>query len=137
MAAYLGIKFKKFCLILPLIFSLTNCTYLIIGGLGALGGYVVSPDTVEGITEHNDQDVYAAAQEIVSIMGQVREGYQASGTITGQVSGAEVTIMIIPLGDQATKLTVKARKLHLPRIQIAQDVFVKIMTHLSEEIIDP
>ena len=41
---------KKLLLVLFLSFTLctSGCVYLVVGGIGALGGYVVSPDTVEG-----------------------------------------------------------------------------------------
>ena len=34
------------------------------GGVGAVGGYIVSPDAVEGITEHTEDEVWDAAIEV-------------------------------------------------------------------------
>lgn len=121
----------SFVLLFFLIFSSTGCIYLIVGGVGAVGGYIVSPDTVEGLTEHDQAAVWDAALEIISIMGIVEEENKDAATIVAKVSGATVTIMITPINDSTVKLSIKSRKLHLPRISIAQDVFVKIMNCLN------
>ncbi len=123
--------FLSAILLFTLLFSSTGCIYLIVGGVGAVGGYIVSPDTVEGLTEHDQLAVWDAAIEIVSIMGLITEENKDAATIVARINGAEVTIMMTPISDQAVKLSVKSRKLHLPRISIAQDVFVKIMNYLN------
>lgn len=119
-------------LMLPiLVCCLTGCIYLIVGGLGAVGGYVVSPDTVEGLTENDSLTVWEAAYEIVSIMGTIQAEQEDAGILNANISGALVTISIVPINQTTTKLTVKARKNYLPKISTAQDVFVKIMDRLG------
>jgi len=125
-------KFFHFIFIVPIMFSLSGCVYLIVGGVGVLGGYIVSPDTVEGITENDADVVFDAASEIIGVMGLIQEQSQETGTILASVSGAEVTVVITPLSDSAVKLSVKARKRFFPKISVAQDVFVKVMSHLNE-----
>jgi hypothetical protein len=112
--------------------SLSSCVYLVIGSVGALGGYVVSPDTVEGMTENSFEDVWAAAHEIVSLMGVVNEEDEASGMMIAKVSGAKITLTVSPLTKSMTKLTVKSRKSFFPRIAVAQDIFAKVITRLRE-----
>lgn len=119
-------------LILPLILSLNGCVYLVVGGLGALGGYVVSRDTIEGLTQNNVVNVWDAAIEIVSIMGTIQEQSQESGIIIAKINNASVTITITALSETTIKLNVKARKAYMPRISVAQDVYVKIMSYLNE-----
>ncbi len=118
-------------LLFPLVLSSTGCIYLIVGSVGAVGGYIVSPDTVEGLTEYDQLKVWDTAKDIISIMGIIEEENKDTATIIAKVSGAQVTVMITPLTDSTVKLSVKARKLHLPRISLAQDIFVKIMNSLS------
>jgi len=119
-------------LLFPLIMSLSGCIYLVVGGIGAVGGYIVSPDTVEGITENDMALVWDTVVETVSIMGLIEEKNEAGGMILASISGAKVTVTIISLGATTTKLTVKARKAYLPRISLAQDLFVKIMSRVNE-----
>ena len=49
-------------LMVLLTLPLTGCVYVVIGSLGALGGYVVSPDTVEGLVEGQGWGVRVAQE---------------------------------------------------------------------------
>ena len=120
---------SRFALFLTLIFSfnLTGCVYLVVGTVGVVGGYVVSPDTVEGLTSKDQNKVWNAAVEIATIMGRVEDKMQSAGVIVAKVQGAKVTITVLPISEANVKLTVKARKALLPKINVAQDVFTKIM----------
>ena len=105
---------------------------MVVGGIGAVGGYIVSPDTVEGITENDADIVWDTALETMSVMGLINEENEAGGIILASVHSAKITIMIVTISETATRLTVKARKAYLPRISLAQDVFVKIMSRVNE-----
>jgi len=114
-----------------LIFN-SGCIYLVVGGIGAVGGYIVSPDTVEGLTSNDTAVVWDTAIETMSVMGLIEESEEASGMILASIHGAKITITVIALSESTTKMSVKARKSFLPRISLAQDVFVKIMSRLNE-----
>lgn len=129
--AFLRKKVLTSLIVLPLLFS-SGCVYLAVGGIGAVGGYIVSPDTVEGITENDADTVADAAVEIISIMGTILEEHQDGGLIKAKINGANVTVTVLALNKNSVKLLVKARKFYLPRISIAQDIYVKIMSYLSE-----
>ena len=119
-------------LLIPLLCSLSGCIYLVVGGIGAVGGYIVSPDTVEGITDNDASEVWDTAVETISIMGLIDEKNEAGGMILASVHGARITITVTSLSQTTTKVRVKARKAYLPRISLAQDVFVKIMSRVNE-----
>lgn len=112
--------------------GLSGCVYLVVGGVGALGGYIVSPDTVEGMTAADLSQVWDTAIEVVSIMGLVEEQSESGGIIKAKVSGAKVTVMVAQMSSSSVKLSVKVRKHYLPKISLAQDVFVKIMSRVNE-----
>ncbi len=113
--------------------SLTGCVYLVVGSVGALGGYVVSPDTVEGkITGYELGQVREAASSIVSIMGAVKEHADSDGIIIAMIQGAKVTVTTESVETGVVRLAVKARKTFFPKIKLAQDVYVKIVNHLGE-----
>lgn len=123
----------KSILCVPLLaVCLSGCIYLAVGGVGALGGYIVSPDTVEGLAESDTAQVFDTAVEIVSIMGLVESKNEAGGVIKAGINGASVTVMITEMNSSSVKLGVKARKHYLPKISLAQDVFVKIMSRVNE-----
>ena len=125
-------KFLLTCLCLSLTMATSGCIYLVIGSFGALGGYVVSPDTVEGITANDKESLWDASINVVSIMGLIEEKQSSAGIIIAKINGAKVTITIMPLNQSNVRLTVKARKAFLPKISIAQDVFVKVMSQVNE-----
>jgi len=128
---HIGKNLLVLVLLVPLLFA-SGCIYLVVGGVGAVGGYIVSPDTVEGITYNDVTLVWDTAIETISVMGLINESEETSGMILANVHGAKITITITSLSVSTTKLTVKARKAFLPKISLAQDVFVKIMSRVEE-----
>ena len=123
---------KRFLVIPLLALSLSGCVYLVVGGVGALGGYIVSPDTVEGLTDANLHQVWDTAVEVVSIMGLVDSKNESGGVIQADVNVGRVTVLMTQMSSSSVKLSVKARKHYLPKISLAQDVFVKIMSRVKE-----
>ena len=118
---------------LSLMFSASGCVYMIIGGFGALGGYVVSPDTVEGlITDKEQSDVWDAAVNVISIMGIISEKSEAGGMIVAKIQNCKVTVTLFQMSKATVRLTVKARKSFFPRIRVAQEVYVKIVNELNQ-----
>ena len=112
---------------------LNGCVYLIIGGVGAVGGYVISPDTVEGLIADKDfEEVWSAAVEVIAIMGIIDEQNRAGGMILARVQGAKVTVTMVSLGSSTVKLTIKARTAFLPKVKVAQEVYLKIGRQLNQ-----
>lgn len=122
----------KKILMLPVLLSLSGCVYLVVGGIGALGGYVVSPDTVEGLTTNDQATVWETSMEVISIMGTVRESSEEAGIILASIDRAKVRITIQSLDGGTCMVSVKARKFLFPKISTAQNVYVKIMGTLNE-----
>ena len=122
---------------IPLVLSffvfLNGCVYLVIGGVGALGGYVISPDTVEGILTNKDRDrVWDSTVEVASVMGIIQDRNESGGVLITKVQGTKVTITIVQTSSSTVKVTVKARKAFLPKIGVAEEVYTKIVTHVNE-----
>lgn len=111
---------------------LSGCVPLVIAGAGAVGGYSVSRDTVEGVTASSQDEIWDAAQKVLAIMGTLSESDRNKGEMKGQVNGATVTVSLLPINLTTTKLRVKARKNILPRVGVAQDVYTKIMNQLGQ-----
>lgn len=126
---------KKITLLAAVLFlflSLNGCIYVVVGSIGALGGYVVSPDTVEGVTSQSQAAVWDETIDVLSVMGTILEQQEDAGLIVAKVNGSKVTINIIAMTQSAVKLSVRARKFNLPRVSLAQDIFVKIMSKVTE-----
>lgn len=111
------------------LFSVNGCVYLVVGGVGALGGYVVSPDTVEGtIAEQDYETVWNTTVEVLSRRGIVDQQNEQTGILTAKVNKADVTVTVFRVGMNSTKLSVKARRMMFPRVKMAQKIYVDIVT---------
>ena len=110
----------------------SGCGVVVIAGLGALGGYVISPDTVEGIVGYSEGELFSSAGDILSIMGTVSEQSKGTGHVAARLSSVRVTVDVIPQSKSTTKLRVKARKWVFPKMAVAQDVYMKIIRKLQE-----
>lgn len=114
--------------LVSLMLTFSGCFYLVIGGVGALGGYAISPDTVEGnVGGRNTQEMWQAAVQTVSVMGIIEEKNEISGVVIAKVEGTQVTISISEPITDTVKLRVKARKGMMPKVKLAQDIYTKIV----------
>jgi hypothetical protein len=129
--SFLWGRFAGLVLCLALVAGTSGCIYLAVGAVGAVGGYVVSPDTVEGTVNASLGETWDAAKEIMKVMGTVIEENEAVGQIMATISGTKVTITMLTINASSTKLSVKARKSFMPKIDIAQDVYTKIVTGIG------
>ncbi|MBF0619532.1 MAG: hypothetical protein HQL19_05135 [Candidatus Omnitrophica bacterium] len=115
-----------------LAFGASGCVYLVVGAVGVVGGYVVSPDTVEGTTARAIEEVWDSTKEICGIMGKIVEELPSGNQLVATINGSQVTVSLIAVNASTTKLTVKARKAFMPKIDVAQDVYSKIVNKMEK-----
>ena len=101
------------------------------GGAGMVGGYALSRDTFEGVTNKSQDELWEAAYKVVSIMGVINEDRRKTGNLQAIVYGNRVSITIVPVNLTTCKLRVKARKNIFPQIGLAQEVYTKIINQLE------
>ena len=118
------------CLLLVCCVSLTGCAWLVVGGIGAVGGYAVTRDTMQGEYDAKFSDAWKAAQTVCSTLGVITSRDTGSGVISATVDNAKVKVMLYQITPEAIRLKVKARKGLFPRLGTAEKVFVKIVQHL-------
>ena len=115
--------------ILPLLLIyIAGCVPLIVGaGVGAVGAYAISKDTIQGDTDKSYDSLWDAALIICKNRGIVRE--EASrGYIRADIEGSRVEIRLIRLTQVANRIRIKARsKFNFPNIDLAQDLYTKII----------
>ena len=108
--------------------GILGCAPLIIGGaVGALGGIAVSKDTMQGETDKNYDSLWNAALIVSRIRGEIKCEDKTKGYIELEAESSKVYIRLVRLTLAATRLRVAARKYHFPNMDLAQDIFVKIM----------
>lgn len=118
-----------FFLVMPFVFIyLTGCAALIVGGaVGALGGYAISKDTIQGDTDKPYDSLWYSAQNLSTYIGIIRQQNETRGYIQFDSGSSKVYVRLIKLTRTATRLRVSARKYHLPNLNLAEDIFIKIM----------
>ena len=109
--------------------SVYGCAPLIIGAAaGGLGAYVVSKDTVQGDTDKNYEALWDSALNVARSRGLIQQENAATGYIELGAESSKVWIKLVRLTQATTRVKVSARKYHFPNMELAQDIFVKIIT---------
>lgn len=105
-----------------------GCVPLVIGAAaGGLGAYAVSQDTIEGDTDTAFASLWDAAVEMSKVRGIVKTQDYSRGYIEFEAKPNKVWIKLSRLTETATRVRVSSRKHHLPNLDYAQDVFVRLM----------
>lgn len=122
-----------FYFLFPLfILSFSGCLPLIVGGaVGALGGYVVSKDTLQADSDKPYDHLWNAALNISRIRGNIRQEDAARGYIEADVEKSKVWIRMVRLTKSTTRIRISSRKYRLPNLELAQDMFVKMMEEVK------
>ncbi|MFC1646124.1 DUF3568 family protein [Candidatus Omnitrophota bacterium] len=107
-----------------LLFS--GCFFLVVG-VGALGGYAISNDTIQGETAKTFNSVWASAQNVLSTMGNIVTEYKKNGEIEADISPSYVKLKVEEITPKAVRLRVSARRYMLPNISLAQKIYIKII----------
>ncbi len=122
-------RFFSFALFLYFLSLICGCAPLIIGAAaGGLGAYAVSKDTVQGDTDKNYDALWGSALTVAGSRGLIQKEDAASGSIELGAESSKVWIKLIRLTNATTRIRVSARKYHFPNIELAQDIFVKIIS---------
>jgi len=112
--------------ILPLV---CGCAPLIIGAAaGGLGAYAISKDTVQGDSDKDFELLWESALSICKQYGIIQQENISTGYIELTASSSKVWIRLVRLTRATTRIKISARKFHLPNQELAQDLFVKIVS---------
>jgi len=113
-------------LILPVV---CGCVPLIIGAAaGGLGAYAVSKDTVQGDSDNDFDSLWESAINVSKQYGVIQQENISTGYIELTVDSSKIWIRLIRLTQATTRIRISARRYHFPNMELAQDIFVKIIT---------
>jgi hypothetical protein len=127
-----SVKFFQLLLAAFLCVFSSGCIWLVVGGVGAVGGYAATRDTFEGVSAKGQDEIFTSAHKVLSIMGTISEERPKDGEIVATVYGNHVVVDVIQINLTSSKLRVKARKDLLPSLSVAQEVYTKIMNQLEQ-----
>ncbi|MDD5097920.1 MAG: hypothetical protein PHU59_05495 [Candidatus Omnitrophica bacterium] len=121
-----GLSIALVLLIMP---ALCGCAPLIIGAAaGGLGAYAISKDTVQGDNDKSFDLLWDSAVNVSKQYGIIQEENISTGYIELAADSSKVWIRLIRLTRATTRIRVSARKFHFSNMELAQDLFVKIVT---------
>lgn len=109
--------------------SLCGCAALLVG-VGAAGGYAISKDSITNHFDLSQAHVYGVSRKVVRDIGLITEEDERRGRLRADVEGATVTVTVTPVSDKTVKLKVKARKLFMPKLSVAENVYNRILERL-------
>ena len=122
-------KFLWFIWVLCLLPLVCGCAPLIVGAAaGGLGAYAISKDTVQGDTDKNYDTLWDSALNVAKTYGMVQQENAGTGNIELGAQHSKVWIKLVRLTQATTRVKVSARKYHFPNMELAQDIFVKIIS---------
>ena len=105
----------------------SGCIFVVGGAVGALGGYAISQDTIEGESDITYHSLWNSAVDVMGVMGTQQVINSQEATIVAQVDSAKVWITFERLAQATTRIRVKARRYLMPHITLSQKIFVKII----------
>ncbi|MFH1198937.1 MAG: hypothetical protein V1650_02095 [Candidatus Omnitrophota bacterium] len=119
---------KNIYLLIPVLFLISGCAPLIVGAaVGGVGAYAISRDTIQGQTDKSYESLWNAALVVARIRGTIKQEDYPHGRINLEVDSSRVEVNLIRLTLATTTLKISARKYHLPNINLAQELYLKII----------
>jgi hypothetical protein len=117
-------------MLIPFLFAgISGCAPLFLMTVGGVGVYAISKDTIQGDTDTQYETLWDAAMKVARIRGTILQEDFNRGYIQIDAKPNNIKIQFVRITTATTKLKVSARKYKkvFPNIEIAQDVFIKII----------
>lgn len=111
--------------------SLNGCIFVIAGTVGAVGGYAITSDTIQGEYDARYSTAWKSAVDVCNTLGAIVSRDTSKGIIQASVDRAKVRVEITQLTPEAIRIKVKARKGIFPQRGTAENIFVKIVQRLK------
>ena len=122
-------KFLSAILVLFILPVACGCVPLIIGAAaGGLGACVVSKDTIQGDSDISYDLLWDSAINIAKQRGSIQKENVSTGCIELSADSSKVWIRFTRLTQATTRIRISARRYHFPNLDLAQDIFVKVIT---------
>lgn len=112
--------------------TLSGCVALVACSVGAVGGYAITRDTMQGEYDANYSKAWKSSLKVCGDLGIIVSRNAGQGTIEATVESAKVKVQITQITPEAIKVKVKARKGIFPRLGTAERVFVKIVQQIMD-----
>lgn len=112
-----------------LAFWLNGCALLAIGAAGAAGGYAISSDGIEGISDKSYDHVWQTASEVLGKQGVIEIQDKTQGKINAKVGGSKIKFQMEQATAKSVIVRVQARRMWraFPDMNLARRIYSMIM----------
>ncbi len=122
-------------LLIPfLVVGLSGCVPVFLMAVGGAGVYAVSRDTIQGDTDTPYESLWDSALKVSKIRGTILKEDFNQGYIEVDAKPNKIWIRFTRITATANKIRVSARKYKLPNLDLAQEVFIKIIEDSKRSI---
>ncbi len=106
----------------------SGCALFLLGA-GAAGGYAISKDEIEGMTDTSYDKIWKATKDVLRADGVTTLEDRTHGLIKGLVDSSDVEARLDQVTSKTVRLRLKARKTKgvFPDIKLAQSLYTKII----------
>lgn len=123
-------KTRVFAFSFLLLINASGCVFVAGGVAGAIGGYMVTRDTIGGEYRVHYEDAWKASVNACKALGKVSKEDYNEGIILAAVDKADIKVVIKEIVEKSVSIKVKARKGLFPQAGTAEKVFIKIAQKL-------
>lgn len=117
-------------LALSLLLAASGCAPVLIGA-GAVGGYLISKDSIQNSFDLPLAQVYQASREVLEDEGLIKQADADKGRLKAVVEGTNVVVTVKQVTRRTVSLKVQARTdLFVPKIDVAQAIYTTIADRL-------
>lgn len=96
-----------------------------------VAGTFIGKDHVKQVVEASFEQVYQTSLEVVARMGRITKQEASNGVVKANIHGAMVAIILRKRADHTIEITISARKLLFPKLDIAGGVLYQILDKLE------
>ncbi|UCD15009.1 MAG: hypothetical protein JSV34_04610 [Candidatus Omnitrophota bacterium] len=119
---------RKIVLVSGILFFLSGCVPMLVGGAGVLAGYTLGNDSAVGNVKEEYRILWDLCMDkLESMDAEIHIANESKGIIKALIAENSVAIKIDTLNPKTQKLKISARKYLLPKVQFAQKVFFKVV----------
>ena len=130
-------KWQSLFFVMLVIFGVTSsgCALFLVGA-GAAGGYAISKDEIEGMSDSSFDKVWRATKEAVTTEGVITLEDKDHGHLEGVVEKASVKARLEQVTPKTVRLRIKARRTKglFPDIRTAQKLYTLTIRKLEGKL---
>lgn len=110
-------------------FLVSGCAIVVIGAAGVAGGYAISPDGIEGISDKSYDQVWSRAEDVLKQQGSIQWSDKKAGKMQAKIGSSVVWFKMEQAIQHSVVVRVQARKMGgmFPDMSLARRIYSMIM----------